>query len=219
MRVDNILMVQQVPNSHMTLHMYVPRNAKCEDMGPQMLKRLLCPKNLTKDWRVCQTCMSGCKPGNLLVSMMTGETALPVTAKEAKSAPRIDKLEKRKAGNLSVHPHKASVEQLQQALKAILAGGDHEAIAKELGYSNWHGMHAALKRRNISVQELPGWKDRQAEAVKSYFALVKLEKTAKLKQMLEQIAGGMNREDAARAAGYSRWNKAREACKRYGVDV
>lgn len=208
MRVDNIIMAQQLPVSHMTEDMYLPNNRRYEDMTPGVLKRALCQKNIMKDWHVCQACTSGCKPGNLLVGMMTGQ--VPVKAEPEKPEPTPT------TEQLCMNTRKATTKQLMEAKMAILHGEDHDEVVARYGYANWINMKRAMKKAGIAPPLKRGGVKRGADH-SARTQKIRAAAAARIEKLLSLLEQGMDKQEAAKAVGYSNWNHAREAGKRQGV--
>lgn len=208
MRVDNIIMVQQVPNSHKSLKMYLPDRMRYEDMPEEILLRALCPKNLMKDWHVCQACMSGCQAGNLLVAYMTGERIRQQPVAEPEPA-------KKKPGPKACEAVKAK---MAAARDAILQGRSHDEVAAEYGYSSW----TTLKRGMYRVGLEPPLRQRGSKGyhnLEEYQRRLKAEALQRCTKLADLVRQGVPKKEAAAAVGYCDWEHAMRACVRQGVRV
>lgn len=208
MRVDNIIMAQQLPGSHRTEEMYLPYNRRYEDMTPSLLKRALCPKNIMHDWRMCQACASGCKPGSLLVGMMTGQVPAQAEPEKPEPARKVVQMRRKARG--------ATTEQLLEAKMAILRGESHDEVAARYGYANWTIMKRAMRKVGIAppVKKRGGNGAENLAKCRERLQTEALDRVTKLAELVRQ---GMPKEEAAATAGYCDWAHARRACMRQGV--
>lgn len=206
MRIDDINCAKQVTSSHYTADMYVPRNAKLEDMQPEMLKRALCPKNIMKDWHVCKSCQSGCRAGNLLVAHMTSEPLRQQPVREAVPM-------KKKRARL---PSESTRARVTAARDDILHGNGREQTARQYGYKNWGCLRDAMTRLGV---ELPPPTERDREKRKAYDA-EKLDKAIqKCVNARRLVAQGVKREEAAKVVGYSCWQAVQNTYYRHKAEV
>lgn len=145
MRVEDISCAKQVTNSHYTADMYVPHNAKLEDLPPEMLKRALCPKNIMRDWRVCKACQSGCRAGNLLV-LRTARAEAQDKSNE------VDKHGDRSKYWQHVQQlQEAAIAKVIKARKLVAQGMEREEAARAVGYSRWDTVHGVYKKHKDEV--------------------------------------------------------------------
>lgn len=206
MRVDNIIITKQVPNSHVTRELYIPGKMRYEDMPAEILLRALCPKNIMKDWHVCQACMSGCRAGNLLVAHMTSE---PPRQQPVREKVPMENKNGRK-------PKTSTLARLTSAREAMLQGSSRNEAAKLCGYKNWGALREALKRHGM---EPPPMNDKDKAKRKAYEA-EKLDKAIqKCIEARRLVAQGMKREEAAKVLGYSCWNAVHNTYCRHKEEV
>lgn len=220
MRCDDVFMAKQVPVTHMSAEMYVPGRTRLEDMQPDMLKRLLCQKNLFRDWKVCQSCRSGCRAGNLLVGMMTGKTPLPVVPLPSPAAVRIEmptKVVKRDRRPVR-KPSAALIDRLKEASEEILQGADRAVVADKYGYKSWDTLRDAMKRLCVDI---PPLRADEKDRSKYWQHVQQLQEAAiaKVIKARQLVAQGMEREKAARAVGYSRWDTVHGVYKKHKDEV
>lgn len=217
MRVEERPYTEQymVPDWVRTPELYMPARRKAEEMTVAQLKRGLCFKS-GGNWQVCQRCPQRCGIGDRLVQYMTGEAVPPETEVGAKPLrdcpPEKPQPMPEQMGSKSKFCKKKRLEMIRRVIKLVESGETFIAASKACGYSS-NRMRELMKKYNITPPKSPRTYECRDQGLKESNR-VRLQKAIdKYIAVMEAIEGGMDKNKAARAQGYKRW----DACRNFGA--
>lgn len=216
MRIEERTYTEQylVPDWVRTPELYMPARRKAAEMTVAQLKRGLCFKS-GGNWQVCQNCPQRCGIGEQLVQYMTGEATPPETEVGAKPLrecpPEKPQPMPEKLSSKHKFCEKKRLEIIREVIKLVESGETFIDASRACGYCP-STVREIMKQHNIKPPKSPKTFERRDQGLKESNR-VRLQKAIeKYIAVVEAVEGGMDKNKAARAQGYKRW----DACRNFG---